>query len=115
MLRSADVPTADYHVFSAADEASRFIKDRYEAGEDVPVVVKADGLARLAELTGDTIEVDLQDVPRANTVTIAVLTAWHRAAKLQNKSMVFMNLSPELRNIIDFSGLQNILSLCSKS
>ena len=77
--------------------------------------VKADGLARLAELTGDTIEVDLQDVPRANTVTIAVLTAWHRAAKLQNKSMVFMNLSPELRNIIDFSGLQNILSLCSKS
>lgn len=45
MLHGANVPTADYHVFSADDEAARFVKDRYEDGEDVPVVVKADGLA----------------------------------------------------------------------
>ena len=41
LLRGADVPTADYQVFRNPDDASRFLRDR----EDVPVVVKADGLA----------------------------------------------------------------------
>jgi len=41
LLRHADVPTADYQVFRHADHAITFLKDR----EDVPVVVKADGLA----------------------------------------------------------------------
>jgi len=46
LLRHADVPTADYRVFRDADSAARYIKDRYPADdEDVPVVVKADGLA----------------------------------------------------------------------
>jgi phosphoribosylamine--glycine ligase len=40
LLRSADVPTADYHVFDSASAAVAYLKDR-----DVPVVVKADGLA----------------------------------------------------------------------
>ncbi|HEV7224727.1 MAG TPA: phosphoribosylamine--glycine ligase [Pirellulales bacterium] len=41
LLRHADVPTADYRVFRTADRAVTFLKER----EDVPVVVKADGLA----------------------------------------------------------------------
>jgi phosphoribosylamine--glycine ligase len=41
LLRNADVPTADYQVFTSPDEAVKFIKER----EDAPVVVKADGLA----------------------------------------------------------------------
>jgi phosphoribosylamine--glycine ligase len=41
LLRQADVPTADYQVFRSADRAITFLRDR----EDVPVVVKADGLA----------------------------------------------------------------------
>ena len=41
MLRQADVPTADYHIFRDADSAETYVRDR----EDVPVVVKADGLA----------------------------------------------------------------------
>jgi phosphoribosylamine--glycine ligase len=41
LLRNADVPTADYRVFKQADRAITYLKDR----EDVPVVVKADGLA----------------------------------------------------------------------
>jgi phosphoribosylamine--glycine ligase len=46
LLRSADVPTADYQVFRNAESARRFIKDRFPSDkEDVPVVVKADGLA----------------------------------------------------------------------
>lgn len=41
LLRHADVPTAEYQVFRNADRATTYLTDR----EDVPVVVKADGLA----------------------------------------------------------------------
>jgi phosphoribosylamine---glycine ligase len=41
LLRQADVPTGDYQVFRSADHATTFLTER----EDVPVVVKADGLA----------------------------------------------------------------------
>jgi len=41
LLRHADVPTADYQTFTSAEHAVKFLQDR----EDVPVVVKADGLA----------------------------------------------------------------------
>jgi phosphoribosylamine--glycine ligase len=46
ILKSADVPTADYHVFRRAEDAERFINDRYPTDDDdCPLVVKADGLA----------------------------------------------------------------------
>ena len=46
MLRSADVPTADFHEFQNASDAERFVNERYdETPDDVPLVVKADGLA----------------------------------------------------------------------
>ncbi|MEQ8785879.1 MAG: phosphoribosylamine--glycine ligase [Pirellulaceae bacterium] len=46
LLHSADVPTADYRVFRDAESAERYITDRYGSDDqDVPVVVKADGLA----------------------------------------------------------------------
>ncbi|MEN6556925.1 MAG: phosphoribosylamine--glycine ligase, partial [Thermoguttaceae bacterium] len=41
LLRQADVPSAEYHTFVNPDDAIKFLKDR----EDVPVVLKADGLA----------------------------------------------------------------------
>ena len=46
LLHTADIPTADYRTFRGAEDATRYIKDRYgEAHDAVPVVVKADGLA----------------------------------------------------------------------
>lgn len=46
ILRTADIPTADYRTFRGADDAMRYIKDKYSEPTDlVPVVVKADGLA----------------------------------------------------------------------
>jgi len=41
LLRSTGVPTADYRTFANPDHAVRYLQDR----EDMPVVVKADGLA----------------------------------------------------------------------
>ncbi|ADB17603.1 phosphoribosylamine/glycine ligase [Pirellula staleyi DSM 6068] len=46
LLHSADVPTADYHVFRDPESATRFVTDRYPSDdESVPLVIKADGLA----------------------------------------------------------------------
>ncbi|HBO43281.1 MAG TPA: phosphoribosylamine--glycine ligase, partial [Planctomycetaceae bacterium] len=41
LLRKADIPSADYHVFTSAQQALHHLQNR----EDLPVVVKADGLA----------------------------------------------------------------------
>jgi phosphoribosylamine---glycine ligase len=41
LLRHADIPTAEYQTFDTPEDAVKFLTDR----EDVPVVVKADGLA----------------------------------------------------------------------
>jgi len=46
LLHTADVPTASFQTFRRAEDAARYIKDRYpEPHDNVPVVVKADGLA----------------------------------------------------------------------
>jgi len=46
LMRHANVPTANFHVFRDADSATQFICDRYPGEDDlVPLVVKADGLA----------------------------------------------------------------------
>ena len=70
--------------------------------------IKIAGAAQIAARE-DTIRVDLSGLERANSVTAAVLVAWYRAATLQNKSIVFVNLSQELRDIIEFSGLSRVL------
>jgi phosphoribosylamine--glycine ligase len=41
LLRHADIPTADYHAYRNAESALNYLQQR----EDMPVVVKADGLA----------------------------------------------------------------------
>ena len=46
LLHHANIPTAEYHVFRDAESATRFVDDRYPSeDQDVPLVVKADGLA----------------------------------------------------------------------
>ena len=46
LLHTANIPTAGYQTFRHADDAMRYIKDRYtEPNDPVPLVIKADGLA----------------------------------------------------------------------
>lgn len=46
LLHTANIPTASYRAFRTAEDASRYIWEKYpEAYEPVPVVIKADGLA----------------------------------------------------------------------
>lgn len=55
------------------------------------------------------VAVNLQGLQRANSLTVALLVAWYRTANLNNKAIEFVNLSGELRNIVTFSGLSDVL------
>jgi len=54
-------------------------------------------------------QVDLGALERANSVTVALLMAWYRHAQLREKPILFVNLSQELHNIVEFSGLSQTL------
>ena len=57
-----------------------------------------------------SIVVDLAGLAGANSVTVALLLAWYRHAALQHKQLLLTNVAPALQNIIDFSGLADVLS-----
>lgn len=55
--------------------------------------------------------IDVGMIAQANSLAVAVLSAWHRRSTLQSKSIVFVNLSQELRNIIALSGLDDVIAI----
>ena len=63
----------------------------------------------LIEQSSVPCHVDLQAVGHANSLTVALLMGWYRHANLNGKSIFFQNLSHELRNIIEFSGLDSVI------
>ena len=79
-----------------------------EIGLNAAETIKASGRA-LIEAGDGPFQVDLAGLERANSVTVALLLAWYRCAVLQKKSIFFVNLSEELHNIIEFSGLSAVL------
>ncbi len=73
--------------------------------------VKALGYARVDNHQGDDeLVVDLGGLTHANSVTVAVMMAWHRYALARQKNLSFAHLSPGLLNIVEFSGLNPVLS-----
>lgn len=65
--------------------------------------------AALIDAQPSPIQVDFEALVQANSITVALMLAWYRRAKLQQKSIMFVNLSQELHNIIEFSGLSSVL------
>lgn len=55
--------------------------------------------------------IDLSDLARSNSLTVALLLAWLRYAAGQQKSVRFAHSPASLRNIIQFSGLTELLPL----
>ena len=70
--------------------------------------VKQRGRDYISKLEGE-IQFDVSAIAQANSLAVAVFSAWHRTASLQDKSIVFVNLSQELRNIIALSGLDEVI------
>lgn len=89
------------------------IKTPFQLWGDEVSLEQAEALRRqgfdLIDTLERQVEVDLAHVERANSVTVALLLAWQRRASLQGKSIIFLNLSDDLRNIIEFSGLTQVL------
>lgn len=79
-----------------------------ELSLDEAEALKDTGKTMIADAEGP-IRVDLGDLERANSVTVAVLIAWYRAAALEDKQVILVNPSQELREIIEFSGLGKVL------
>ena len=92
----------------SAELTDQFALSGNEVGLDVAEQIKTQGVGMISKQTGP-FTVDLAGLNRANSVTVAVLVAWYRHATLQQKPIFFVNLSKELHNIVEFSGLSRIL------
>ena len=57
----------------------------------------------------DNVKVDLGDLDKATSDTVAAMLGWQRHASLNGISIVFVNKSHDLRKIIEVSGLSHIL------
>ena len=75
-------------------------------------MVKALGFSYIDTHTSPNapVTIDLSGLAKANSVTVAVLMAWYRHAKSLGLDISFAHLSPSLCNIINFSGLHEVLT-----
>lgn len=85
-----------------------FVLTTEEVSLDRAEAVKLEGVRIIQQQPGP-FSVDLGSLTQANSVTVALLVAWYRHASLNQKSIKFVNLSEELHNIIEFSGLSQVL------
>lgn len=74
--------------------------------ETVPAVAHAS--ATLLSGGGD-INLDLQGVRHADSAGLALLIEWMRAARAQEKRIVFKNIPLQMRAMATMSGLESIL------
>ena len=68
------------------------------------------GEARINEAR-EALSIDLSRLEKANSAAVALLIAWFRAAEAHQMSIAFVEVPHELRNIIAFSGLDEVLPL----
>lgn len=54
---------------------------------------------------------NLQNVITSDNSAVALLTSWVRYAKSLNKAVIFIHIPKQLLDIIDVSGLKNILPI----
>ena len=60
---------------------------------------------------GNSIDIDLDDVNRADSAGVALLIEWQRQALKQNKSICFINIPSQMLAIVRLCGVDDLLSL----
>lgn len=63
--------------------------------------------------TGQETVIDLKAVTRADSAGVALLLEWIRDARAANASLAFINTPPQMRAIIDFCALNELIPLRS--
>lgn len=66
------------------------------------------GEAAIETSAGDVV-IDLSGLEHSNTLAVALLTAWYRAAEQRGKSIRFVGVPGDLLDIIELSGLTEVL------
>lgn len=72
--------------------------------------VRAEGEAWIAEAEGPVV-IDLTGLEHGNSAAVALLMAWWREAEHQEKAISFVGAPAALRNIVELSGVSDILPL----
>jgi phospholipid transport system transporter-binding protein len=73
----------------------------------VPALLAQNGLR---DISGD-IDIDLQDVERADSAGVALLVEWQRAALQQKQTIRFQNIPSQMLAIARLSGVDELLAL----
>ena len=73
--------------------------------------VREDVLELLRSSNSDQLTLDCATMVNANSVSVALLVAWHRFAVLHGRQVRFVNLNARLHEIIHFSGLAGLLAI----
>lgn len=76
--------------------------------------IRAAGEAAIDE-AGERAVVDLSGLESGNSVTVALLMAWLRAAERAGKTLVITAAPVELINIVELSGMTSVLPLAEAS
>ncbi|HEX7036834.1 MAG TPA: STAS domain-containing protein [Pseudomonadales bacterium] len=63
------------------------------------------------EAAANGVVIDLSGLENGSSVAVALLTAWYRAAEQRGKSIRFVGVPVDLQDIIDLSGLTEVLPL----
>jgi ABC-type transporter Mla MlaB component len=74
------------------------------------VQIREEGEAAIVG-AGDRAEIDLSGLEHGNSAAVALLMAWFRAAESLDKRIVFEAPPIELVNIVELSGLTDVLPL----
>jgi len=64
---------------------------------------------RVLDEAPDGVEFSLASLKESNSVVVALLLAWVRYARTRNKSIRFVDVPDDLRNIIELYGVADIL------
>lgn len=72
--------------------------------------IRKEGEAAIAA-AGDQVVVDLSGIENGNSAAVALLMAWFRAAEALEKSIRFVGARAEVRNIVELSGLTDVLPM----
>ncbi len=71
--------------------------------------LRAKGEAFMADRSD--VEFDLSAISECNSAAVALLMSWYRFAHAQGKSIVYTHAASDLVNIVQVSGLDDVLPL----
>ena len=71
--------------------------------------VQVCGASLIDEATSSNVVFDLEGLSTNNSITVAIMMSWFRTAEHAGRTVAYRGVSSELRKIVEFSGLTDLL------